>query len=197
MTENNTPPPAFAGRTPAQALTYADIIAKATPAERTVYLYLNGRLLAVRDQLEAELDEHARLERARAREAPEDRSLVDVDPLETTREQLLAVLQELRASRVPFTFRALPMSRWDALRKKHEVEGGKLDLDAVAVPLVAAASCEPAMNEAEVAALFEQLNNSQRQALFECAWQVNTGAVDVPFSPASSAVQKARGSARN
>lgn len=194
MTENI--PAAFAAPSPTEGATIAQILAKARPAERTVRICLRADLLARRDQLEAQIGEAAALERSQVREGMElERTLSEADPLEDLREELRTVLGEMRESYQPFTFRALPRSVWDALRKKFEDAGGKLDMDGLAVPIIAASSVAPAMTEAEVTQLFEVLNNDQRNDLFNGAWAANTGAVDVPFSPASLAARTPRGRA--
>lgn len=174
----------------------ADILAKARPAHRTVRICLRGDLLARRDQLEAQIGEAAALERARVRDGGDpDRGLGETDPLEQLREELRDVLTQMREAYQPFTFRALPRSEWDALRKKFEDAGGKLDMDSLAVPVIAASSVDPVMTADDVTALFEVLNNDQRNDLFNAAWAANTGAVDVPFSPASLAGRKQQGPA--
>lgn len=185
-------------RTAAQTLTFADILATAKPARRSVFIHLAGDLLARRDELEAQIEEAARLERAAVRTGDDqpDRALADASPTDTLVDELRDVLDRLRASRTRFTFQVLPRSRWDALRKQHEVAEGKVDFEAMSIPLVAACCVDPVMTEDEVTALFEVLNLDQRQKLFEGAWAVNTGAVDVPFSPAGSAAEKGRVSAK-
>lgn len=187
-------------RTAAEHLTFADILAKAKPARRTTHLYLAGDLLARRDELEQEIDEAGRIERLTIRDTDGrnlEQSLGDAGtPTDALVAELAHVLEQLRGSRTAFTFQVLPRSQWDALRKQHELGDGRVDLDTICIPLVAASSFQPAMTEAEVDQLFEVLNHAQRKTLFDAAWAVNTGAVDVPFSPAGSAAEKAQVSAR-
>lgn len=185
-------------RTAAQTLTFADILAKAKPARRSVFIHLAGDLLARRDELEAEIEEAGRLERLAVRNGEDqpDRGLAEGSPTDTLVDELADLIARLRESRTRFTFQVLPRTEWDVLRKRYEVSEGKVDFEAMSVPLVAACCVEPVMAETDVTALFEILNLAQRQNLFEGAWAVNTGAVDVPFSPAGSAAEKARASAK-
>lgn len=185
-------------RTAAETLTFADILAKAKPARRSVFIHLAGDLLARRDELEIDIEEAARFERLAVRNSDDqpERALGDSSETDVLVAELRDVLDALRASRTRFTFQVLPRTDWDLLRKRYEVSEGKVDFEAMSVPLVAACCVEPAMTEAEVAELFEILNLDQRQKLFEGAWAVNTGAVDIPFSPAGSAAEKARASAK-
>lgn len=171
-----------------------DILAKARPAERVVRICLRGDLLARRDDLEQQITEAAAAERARVREgADPERSLAEADPLEDLRDELRDVLAEMKASYQAFRFRALPRSAWDALRKQFEDAGGKLDTEGLAVPVIADSSVEPRLSREDVAALFEVFNADQRNDLFSAAWDANTGAVDVPFSPASLAGRRRQG----
>jgi hypothetical protein len=180
-------------RSAAETLTFADILAQAKPAQRSIFMHLRGDLLARRDELDAEVEEAARLERLAVRNAEGNPELAlgESSPTDQLVAELRDVMDELRASRVRFTFEALPRSKWDALRKEHEQADGKTNLDTMAVPLVAATLVHPAATEDEITQLYEKFNHLQRQQMFDAAWEVNTGAVDIPFSLAGSAAEKA------
>ena len=182
-----------------EAMTYAQIMAKARPAERVVRICLAGDLVAERQLLEQQINELAQTIRAQARnnDGNPDAALADTDPLADLQDQLVDVMDRMRDSYATFRFRALPRSVWDALRKKFEDAAGKLDMEGIAVPVTAASSLEPKLTEDEVVGLFEVLNDDQRQDLFAAAWSANTGAVDVPFSSPSLAGRKPRGSAQS
>lgn len=198
MTEQPIPA-AFTKPTPdGAAMTYSQIMAKAKPAERVTRICLAGDLLAERQLLEQQINELAQTRRARVRDGDDNPDLAladDDDPIHDLQDQLADVLEQMRGSMATFRFRALPRSAWSALRKKYETGKGELDMEGLAVPMVAQSSLHPKMTEAEVADLFEVLNTDQQQDLFAAAWAANTGAVDVPFSLPSLAGRRPRGSA--
>jgi hypothetical protein len=72
-------------------------------------------------------------------------------------------------------------------RFEDDAKDAGYDLEAMAGPLVAASCVAPAVTEAQVDELREHISHGQFQELFGAAWDVNTGAVDVPFSLIASA----------
>jgi len=157
------------------------ILRMARPKERVVHVCLRGDLVAEHDELERQIRD--------ADTAPGERALADGGSPRALAGRVQAVEAEMRAASAPFRFRALPRSRWDALRKRFEDESANsgYNLEALAGPLVAASCVAPVMTEAQVDALREVISHGQFQELFGAAWDVNTGAVDVPFSLIASA----------
>ena len=98
--------------------------------------------------------------------------------------------ERMREAEVPFTFRALGRKAWSDLVADHPStnEGEAWDADTLPPALVAACAIDPVMTPEDVDALFEQLNEGQREDLIAAAWQVNGEATTVPFALHASAI---------
>lgn len=164
------------------------IIAEATPAEREAKICVAGALNARFAVLEAEL--------ADAQQQRLVSSLGDADPRREIAEEMERLRVEMQEHEHTFTMRALPAKAWSDIRTEHGPRDGKRELfnpDTFPAALLAA-SCvavdgKPTTLTAEkVSALFDVLNEGQRDTLFNAAWEANTGRVSVPFSALSSAV---------
>jgi hypothetical protein len=158
------------------------ILRMARPKERVVDLCLRGDLVAEHDVLERRIRDSDSLSAG-------ERALGDEGAPRALAARVQELEREMRESSRPFRFRALPRSKWDALRKRFEddAKDAGYDLEAMAGPLVAASCVAPEMAEAQVDELREHISHGQFQELFGAAWDVNTGAVDVPFSLIASA----------
>lgn len=156
------------------------ILRMARPKERVIHVCLRGDLVAEHDELERQI---------RDADTTAERALGDHGTPRALAGRVQAIEAEMKAASAPFRFRALPRSRWDALRKRFEddAKDAGYDLEAMAGPLVAASCVQPAVTEAQVDELREHISHGQFQELFGAAWDVNTGAVDVPFSLIASA----------
>ena len=156
------------------------ILRMARPKERVVHVCLRGDLVAEHDELER---------RIREADTTVERALGDEGAPRALAARVQEIERQMKAESVPFRFRALPRSKWDALRKRFEDESQNsgYNLEALAGPLVAASAVAPTMDEAQVDQLREVISHGQFQELFGAAWDVNTGAVDVPFSLIASA----------
>jgi hypothetical protein len=157
------------------------ILAMARPKERVVDLCLRGDLVAEHDVLERQIRD--------ANTVVGERALGDGGTPRALAVRVQELERQMRAASRPFRFRALPRSKWDALRKRFESESDRTgyDMEALAGPLVAASCVSPAMTEEKLDELREVISHGQFQELFGAAWDVNTGAVDVPFSLIASA----------
>lgn len=166
-----------------------DIIASATPAEREARICVAGALNARFSALEAEL---ADLQQERFVSS----SLSDVDPRRPIAEEIERLREEMRKSEHVFTFRALDPKRWSDMRAEHAPRDGQREMFNVETfPVALIAACcvaidgkESSLPVEKVTALFDVLNEGQRDELFNAAWEANTGRVSVPFSAVASVV---------
>jgi hypothetical protein len=165
---------------------FAEIIKKAKPREHAVPICLAGDLAGEVDRLEAEW-------RRLGEWKPS--SAADSDPRRELGERIEAARQAMREAEVTFTFRALTSKAYSDLLAKHPSDNPKETFDPVTFgpALVAASSLEPKMTLRQVATLFDQINEAQREELLEGAWNVNNQATSVPFSLAASLTAAARG----
>jgi polyhydroxyalkanoate synthesis regulator phasin len=182
------------------------ILAAARPAERTIHLCIRGDLNAAIEDAQHELEDLLRGIRTKAEQAapvddeerpanPDD-TLVD-DDTEQAVADLTARIDDLRAqmrdNTVEFRFRRLPHSQYDALRKRFETAGEAVDMEALAIPLIAASCYSPAMTEEQAFQLAEDVfNRGQVGQLFNTAWETNQGTIVVPFSSAPSPAPRTR-----
>lgn len=158
-----------------------EILAKAKPREHTVRICLAGDVAAEVDRLEAELQGVA---------GWQAQSIADQNPAVAIAEKIAAARERMREAEVPFTFRALGRKAWSDLVADHPStnEGEAWDADTLPPALVAACAIDPVMTPEDVDALFEQLNEGQREDLIAAAWQVNGEATTVPFALHASAI---------
>ncbi|MFR9796137.1 hypothetical protein ACL02U_09575 [Streptomyces sp. MS06] len=158
-----------------------DILKKAKPREHTVRICLAGDVAAEVERLEAEL-------RAVSEWTPT--SIADQHPGVEIAKKISAAREKMRAAEVEFTFRALGRLAWSDLVAQHpsEDQDQAWDAETLAPALVAASAVDPVMTPEQVDALFERLNNGQRDELIGAAWAVNGEATSVPFSLAASAI---------
>lgn len=168
-------------------LDITQVLAKVRPREVTVTVCLAGDVAAEVDALEADLKTLAA--------GHEPSSLGDVDPRRAIALRILELQDEMRASEVPFRFRALPGKAWSDLLAAHpgKKKGDVIDGDTIQAPLLAACCIDPVMDVDQAGQLLDALNEGQRGVLFDAGWRVNTQAVDVPFSLLASAALHSTG----
>lgn len=165
------------------------IVKSATRAERTVTVCVAGDLNAQFDTLEQELD----------RLVGEKGVSLD-DPVDARRREVAEQIEDLRARMADhehrFTFRALSSQAWSDLTAAHPARPDVREpfnrdtfpLAAVAASLVSIDDVPVTHSETDLRELWnEALNTGQCTALFEAAWEANTGRMSVPFSPLASA----------
>jgi hypothetical protein len=178
--------------TPTAGSPIDELIASATPAEREAKICIAGALNVRFATLEAEL---AELQQQRFAGAA-SQSLGDVDPRRAIAEEIERVREEMRANEHTFTFRALPSKAWSDIRAAHAPREGQREVVNLETfpPALVAATCvaldgKPTeVTVEQVHALFDVLNEGQRDELFNAAWEANTGRVSVPFSAVASVV---------
>jgi hypothetical protein len=164
--------------------TIKDILAQATPRERTVMVCIRGDLAGEAARLAAEV--------ARASEDWEPADLAEVHPGRELAAQLKAVREQVKAAEVPFLLRYIGDKAYSDLLAAHPSTKPDEELfDSVTFPraLIAASCVDPVMTEDEVVELFEVINEGQIKELFDGAWEVHNDATAiVPFSLAVSAL---------
>jgi hypothetical protein len=169
--------------------TAAQILARATPAQTSVTICLDGELQA----------EHDRMEQALRSLPPERGSLGGPGP-ET--EALIASLEAVRAAIVEaseaFTFRALGPD-WTAYRARIPELNGvdpaayEALYDAWCCEAAAACAVEPELTAQEFAQLQTQLSQADWVRLRTAATSVNAVASTIPFSEAAFALSLTSG----
>ncbi|MFH8752935.1 hypothetical protein ACH4GK_17930 [Streptomyces rimosus] len=159
-----------------------EIIKRAKPRETTVTLYLAGDEAAEVERLEAEL--------AGLSDTWQPDSLGAKNPGEKLAKEIAAARKRLKASAVEFRLRALGRLAWSDLVAAHPSKDKAQAWDPETFPqaLLAACCVEPAMKPEQVADLFEVLNEGQRIALCQAAYDVNAEATSVPFSVSASSI---------
>lgn len=157
---------------------FAEIRAKTRRVEKTAELCLAGDLFAEHEALSRQLEEATR----DPDRVPE--SLADGDAGRELAGKIREVEARMREATAVFRFRALGRSQYDKLRQDHKApeESGQAFADSFWLALVSSCCIDPVMSEADVAGLFEDLSEGQRDVLGGAAWEVNQSRAEVPFS---------------
>lgn len=158
-----------------------DILAEATPRERTVKVCIRGDLAGRMEELQDELAQTS------ADWEPSD--LADVHPARAIAEQMKELRDQIRAAERPFTLRYIGDKAYSDLMAAHPAENDReaFNSETFARALVAASCVEPAMSEEQAIQLFEKINEGEIKKLFDAAWDVHNSSDIVPFSLAASA----------
>lgn len=162
------------------------LLASAKQPETTVTLCLRADLQAEWEQLDRELTDL----RARA-----SRKLAGSnDEVELAR-QVQAVEEEMAASTITVTLRALTRRPWMQLVQSHpprkDNEGDKqlgINQDTFFDALIGACVVDPELDEERLTGLLDALTSHQFDQLTEAAWSINRQDVSVPFSPIASRI---------
>lgn len=164
-----------------------DILKRAKPREKSVWICVAGDLLSEVDRLERELREVG--------EGWSPDSLASSDPREKIAKRIKTVREAMKKAEVEFKFRAIGDRAWSDLvaahpPKKQGAGGQTMAWDPETFPraLVSASAVDPVMTPEQLDALFELLNEGQRTEMFECAYAVNTEATSIPFSVTASGI---------
>ncbi|MFC4034538.1 hypothetical protein ACFO3J_24120 [Streptomyces polygonati] len=171
------------------------LLKKAKPRETTVAVYLDGATGAEIERLERQLAQVGADEWAP--------SLADTDLRRPIAEKIAAARRKLRASEAEFRFRALPdwsddpeVKTWSDLLAAHPPENpAEVVFNVKTFPrvLISACAIDPVMTPEQVDRLFAVINQAQRDAVFQAAYDANTEASSVPFSVSASAILAAHG----
>lgn len=176
-----------AAAAPAAAPDIESVLAAARPRETTLRLCMAGDLGAEADRLVVELDRLGNWKPS---------SLADVDPRAALAAELDAIIEQMRAAEVEFRFRALPRQEFSDLIAAHppKEEGKAFDPDSMQVELVARACISPAMTMEQSAALFDVVNETGRDELFNAAFAAQRAGTRIPTSRAASVNPESSGS---
>jgi hypothetical protein len=164
-----------------------DILAQATPRERTVLVCIRGDLVGEADRLQDEMN--------RVTSDWEPADLTDVHPGRELAVKLKEVREQIKAAEVPFKLRYIGDRAYSDLMAAHPAsdDGQAFDSDSFPRALIAASCVDPVMSEEQVAQLFEKINEGEIKKLFDAAWDVHNSSEIVPFSLLASALTAALG----
>lgn len=171
---------------PADMPDFASLLAGAKLPERSVPICMRADLVADHEAADRELE-----------------ALLDAptgkfnDGRGELKERILRLEAEMKAATYTFRLRALPGAAFRKLVAEHPPrrtdDGGVDQRDAIGVDistmfnaLVQVCVIDPAMTDDQLERLQEALTDKQWDLLATAAWNLNTRAVDVPFSRAAS-----------
>lgn len=180
-------------------LTLADVAEFTTAAERVVRLCMDGKLFAVHQRLEEELDN---LREANIGKRPRTGRLNQAEPEVPADEVALAKrIKKLEADMeehsADFVFRRIPEDEWDQLVAAHPPrEGNKgdermgINAKTFAAPIVQSCCVSPkGMDTSAFEPWWKGLSSGQRDVLFYGgAWPANREPGEVPKSLSASSV---------
>lgn len=174
-----------------------DKIRRATLAEATVSLCLNGALVA-------EFEQHERELQAAKRNASDtldgNAAVVEIA------ERMEALRERMTEDTEVFRLRALPRNRWRELVDQHQPRRGEdgaldkrdaaigVDVSTMFPALVRASVVSPVLDAEDWSALLGDestdgvLTDAQFDALSGAAWRLNRSEVDIPFSFTASRI---------
>lgn len=160
----------------------SEIIARATPRETTVPIYMDGAAAAEVEGLERQLADVA--------DTWKPDSLASADPTTELAKQIQAARERMQDSRADFRLRALGDKAWSDLMAAHPSPNPGQLWDPATFPKALLAACcqDPVMTPEQVADLFEVINDGQREVLVNGALDVNQEATSIPFSVAASGI---------
>jgi len=163
-----------------------DILAEATPRERTVSVCIRGDLAGEAERLADEL--------ARVSEDWQPSDLTEEHPGRALAAQLKEVRDKARKAEVPFSLRYIGDKAYSDLLAAHPPTSDNEAFGESFIKALIAASCvDPVMTEDQAAELFEKLNQGEIKKLFDAAWDVHNSSELIPFSLAASALLAALG----
>lgn len=169
------------------ALSFDQLLGKAKPTESSVELCLAGDLFAKYEELQRKLQS----------ETGPFSTLGNTEKSKIA-DDIKQVEAEMQASAITFLFRAIPRSKYEVGRKKHEGENGQM-ADSwfpflVAESFVSATDSNgdrlESLDVDQVLSLFERLSEGQRDVLVSGAWDANTIGGDIPKSLAASVISQ-------
>jgi hypothetical protein len=164
-----------------------DILAQATPRERTVMVCIRGDLAGEAERLQDEL--------ARVSTDWEPSDLTEVHPGRELAVKLKEVREQVKSAEVAFKLRYIGDKAYSDLMAAHPAEDDSQAFDSETFPraLIAASCVDPVMTEEQVVQLFEKINEGEIKKLFDAAWDVHNSSEMVPFSLLASALTAALG----
>lgn len=161
-----------------------DLLASAALPEKTVEVYLAGRVVAEIEEAEREL----RDQRANAQ------TMADRGRTRQIAERIEALRAEMQSSALVVRLRGLNRKAWAALLAEHPPRRDQdvdkqlgYNVDTFFPALIRACIIDPVLDDAQWEQLDAVLSSSQYDALADAALAVSRRKVDVPFSFAASA----------
>lgn len=165
----------------------ADVIASAALPERSVQLCLRGDLLAALQDLQRQLTDAEREDKAGGS--------LDGGAAREVAEQIQTLREEMLDHTITVTIRALPRKKFRTMVVEHppreDNEGDRVlgfNPDTFFDALMRVCAVEPVLDEALWADLEDKLSDGQWQTLTNAAWAVNERDLSVPFSQRASQI---------
>ena len=164
-----------------------DILAEATPRERTVKVCIRGDLAGRMEELQDQL--------AQTSTDWEPSDLSEVHPGRAIAEEMKALREQIKVAERPFTLRYIGDKAYSDLMAAHPSEDDNEAFNSETFPraLIAASCVDPVMSEEQAAQLFEKINEGEIKKLFDAAWDVHNSSEMVPFSLLASGLLAALG----
>lgn len=165
--------------------TLDDILAKATPVERTVYVCVAGALAGEYEAIRDEMEKLQNNPVTQARLSTQDKS---VDYLA----QLDRISEEMAEATFAFRFRAVSPKKWSDLAAANaDPTTGGINMQTFTVAVIGACCVEPEGldDPAQLDRLLDNLSPAQQSELFDAAWEVNNTAPKGVTSSGASATQ--------
>ena len=164
-----------------------DILAEATPRERTVQVCIRGDLAGRMEELQDQL--------AQTSTDWEPSDLSEVHPGRAIAEEMKALREQIKVAERPFTLRYIGDKAYSDLMAAHPSEDDNEAFNSETFPraLIAASCVDPVMSEEQAAQLFEKINEGEIKKLFDAAWDVHNSSEMVPFSLLASGLLAALG----
>lgn len=163
------------------------LLEQARRPERTVEVCLRGDLRAEFELLEEQLREADKKERT---------SLADPGPAPII-EQMDELREQMRGATIRIRLRAMPRRDWATLVAEHPPrddvaadKGRLVNMSTFFDAAVPRCIVDPDLSPQQFDRMVDAISNGQWSELANAAWLVNTGAVDVPFSPVASRISR-------
>lgn len=164
----------------------SDALKNAKRPQRTVPVCLRGDLIGEIEQLNVELVQHRSRAQSTLASQGDDRKIA---------ERIAALQEEMRGATVDFHLQGLSRPEWNQLVADHpptedqRAEGYVYDVDVLPENLVRRCLIDPVPTDDEWANVLAKITSGQFEGLVEVAMALSrTKVVDVPFSPAASAI---------
>jgi len=168
-----------------------EIIQRKRSARVTVSVQLDGQIVHRIEELRKRF----------ADEAKKDDRLNRPPEAPAVARQLEALLEEARASEIPFTFRSIGRAAWDRLVMAHKPtpdqkeQGAEWNTDTFPPAVIAACAESPLIPETEAFAMWDsdEWSGGELLKLFGAAVQANHEVPDIPFDRIATELSRSIG----
>jgi hypothetical protein len=159
-----------------------DILKRAKPRQKPVWLCLAGDVVAEIEDLERQLGSVADTW------APD--SLAATNPAEAIAKKIKSARERMRKQEVKFLLQSLGDKAWSDMVAAHPSADKNQIWDPETFPKAALIACciDPVMTAEQAEELFAVLNQGQREELLAAAYEVNADATAIPFSVSASGI---------